>query len=236
MELESIGDDVWDRLASGERLTKDQESLVMAHIKSGDFRDVPTIVNHLRTNSKYLQQKSVDEMAKVVDSLKTLMLYDFNVAAESAIVSEWKGAFTNAQANRLENTMAQKKESIEEQRVREETLKNAQPAIKDAENAQRIAQEKARAEEQARQQKALAAARAAQEKEQQKRAEAEAQARARAMAQRAQEEARAQEMQRRMNQNPPPSRDRTGQAAIDGARTATTPQRPGSIHDYLNRR
>lgn len=236
MEIEAVSNDIWDRLESGERLTPEQEGIMMAHIKTGNFKDVPDVVNKLRENSQYLQQKSVEKMAKVVDNLKNYMIYDADQCLEKAIVYEWKGAFTNAQANRLENTMNQKKESIEEQRVREDALKNAQQAIKDAENKQRIAQEQAKAEEQARQQKALAAAKAEQEKAAQKRAQAEAEARARAMQQRAQEEARAQELQQRLNQNRPPPNDRTGQAAIDGARTAITPQRPGSIQDYLNRR
>ena len=235
MEIEPISNDVWDRLEKGERLTKDQERIIKAHIKSGNFKDVPEIVNKLRENSQHLQQKSVEQMAKVVDNLKSMIpiIFDIDQPLEKAVVYEWQASFTNAQANRLENTLIQTKDAIEEQRVREEALKNAEQAIKDAENKQRIAQEQAKAEEQARQQKALEAAKA--EQERQKRAEAESQARARAMQLRAQEEARAKEMQRRMNQNTPP-RDRPGQGAVDGARTATTPQRTGSIHDYLNRR
>jgi len=243
MQIEAVNNDIWDRLESGERLTPDQEKVIMAHIKSGDFKDVPAIVNKLRENSQHLQDKSVEEMARVVNNLRKYMMFDLgqplplNDPFEKAIVYQWQGAFTNAQANRLENTANQTKDTIEAQRVRDEAMKNAQESIKAAENAQRIAQEKAKAEEQARVQKALAAAKAAQEKEQQKRAEAEAQARARAMQQRAQDEARAQEMQRRLNQNrPPPPPNRVGQGAIDGAKTATTPQRPGSMNDYLNRR
>lgn len=105
--LQDIGDDVWHRLSSGHSLSKEQENLLKAHIEAGDFKDVPAAVKQLRENSKCLQQKSVEEVSKMMDHFKEWSIVEADKSLQSAIVSEWKAAGANAQANRIQNTANQ---------------------------------------------------------------------------------------------------------------------------------
>ncbi|HEY5235381.1 MAG TPA: hypothetical protein VIJ14_04310, partial [Rhabdochlamydiaceae bacterium] len=94
MEISEFDDTVWDTLLSGGKLVEEQERIIIAHIKTGDFKDAAALATQLRSNSQHLQQKSTDEMAKMVDSLKEFFIYDATQHFENAVKYEWRGAIT----------------------------------------------------------------------------------------------------------------------------------------------
>lgn len=107
--LQTIITDIWHTLGKGERLTKAQEELMMKNIKAGDSQYVAAIVQQLRQNSSHLQEKAVDELAKVVTNCCTAHIVQADIHLQGAVKSEFRGAFTLAQANRLENTLIQRR-------------------------------------------------------------------------------------------------------------------------------
>ena len=123
MSIAEIESDIWNKLGTGQGLTKDQENFVIGSIHTGgsNFSSLSNveIISLLRTNSNHLRDKSYDEMFKVVDSLKHLMLNQASDHLETAVQSEWQGAKVNAQANRIENAEIQ-------QRAAQEALKALQ--------------------------------------------------------------------------------------------------------------
>lgn len=105
MEVEGISSDICERLERGERLTKDQEKGLMKRIKRGHFEGVPYVVSKLRAHSHDHQAKSIEELACAANYLKWCHLVQANTHVENMIREEWKGAFANMQANRLQNEM-----------------------------------------------------------------------------------------------------------------------------------
>lgn len=105
MEIEGISSDICERLERGERLTKDQEKGLMKRIKKGHFEGIPYVVYKLRANHHDHQARSIEELFLGVNKMKWAQPIEANQHFGKMVKEEWGGAFTNMQANRLQNEL-----------------------------------------------------------------------------------------------------------------------------------
>jgi hypothetical protein len=105
---DTIGNDIWEKLAAGQGLDKYEEAKVIHYIKSSSIpldSEVGRVVTSLRERTGILRDKSWEEMCKTVDSMRHLMLLNVDSHLGKAIQLDFEAAKQNAQANRIENAL-----------------------------------------------------------------------------------------------------------------------------------